>query len=147
MEVSTTLEKALANRLMVEIENGTVAPRLDFLKRAFLIINRCGDSDKLRAWSKKELTRDPMFIIHFASLITNWAYGDDGRQMEWPGDEKAVETAKDYVDTEWLAQTFSPKPPAKSNEWNHSISGEEAAYKLVQLLNNSSQAEISTDEA
>lgn len=144
-EVSARLERVLANRLITEIENGTESPRVDFLRRVFMVCARLGDSEKLRAWSKKELIREPKFIIDFASLIMNWCYADEGRLMEWPGDEKALETARNYVDIKWMAQNFSPDLPPKGNEWRPYISGEEAAYQLIQLLKNADQASIKGD--
>lgn len=144
-EASSKIERVLADRLMNEIENSVEPPRLDFLRRVFNISVRLGDTARLSAWSKRELIRNPGFITNFASLAMTWYYSDEERQMEWPGDEKVLETVKSYVDVKWLAQTFSPDPPSKSNGWRHYISGEEAAYQLVQLLKNANQSEINAD--
>lgn len=133
-DVSSRLGTVLANRLMLEIENASNRPSMPFLRHSLRICASHGDVARIQQWAKRELTGDRDFIGAFASLITNWSYSGEECQQEWPGDKAALSIAKNYVDTEWLAQNFSIDPPARSKNWGSYISDEEAAYQLIKLL-------------
>jgi hypothetical protein len=133
-EASKRLGKVLADRLMDDIEGAKERPPLHVLQRVYLICSRHGDVERLRSWSKGELTKDPAFVSHFGSLIMNWCYGGEERHQEWPSDQKALELVRNYVDAEWLARTFNLEPPPAANRFSPYISDEEAAYRLLQML-------------
>lgn len=132
--VSQRLGGLLANRLISEIEGAPERPPLDYLRRICSICIRHGDLNRLRAWSKAELTRAPSFLHDFVSLIMNWMYSGEERQMEWPGDEAVLKKTSELIDVDWLAGTFASFSKDTQPTVGYPLSKEEATARLIALV-------------
>jgi predicted KAP-like P-loop ATPase len=133
-EITQRLGVLLSQVLMDQIESSDQRPEVELLRRAFLTCEAYGGLDRVRAWTKNELGRDPLFLGPLVSLMMRGLYSGSEHKQEWPGNEVALKKAKAYTDTEWLVQTFSPTQPEKSQSWGAYISDDEAVFKLFQLL-------------
>lgn len=131
--VSQRLGALLANRLLSEIEGAPERPPLDYLRRVCSICIKYGELNRLRAWSKIELTRTPSFLGDFVSLIMTWMYSSGEREMEWPGDEAALKKTSELIDVDWLARTFASSTDAQPTA-GYPLSKEEAASRLIALV-------------
>ena len=145
-EMSMRLGMLLSERLMYEIEASDQRPPTELLRRAFLVCDAYGNLERVKTWTKGELTRDPSFLGPFASLIMQGSYSGSERQLEWPGNKAALTKVTAYIDTDWLARTFSPNPPVKKKNWGPYISDDEAAFRLIQFLKDTKEGSAKEDQ-
>jgi hypothetical protein len=146
-EMSSRLGGLLSKRLMDEIEASAQRPPIELLRRAFIICQDYGGLDRVKTWTKRELTRDPSFLGPFASLIMQGSYSGSERQQEWPGNKAARTKVTAYIDTEWLVRTFSLDLPVKKKNWGPYISNDEAAFRLIQMLKMPDEENLNGDQS